>query len=148
MPTPVANPSDATPEGRLYLCRLDDRGDLTVYVWADNATDASDEAKEYATKQGWEVAEDDLAIYPVYNTDEHANVCRECGVLSRADVAHLTGELRRRLEDNMRESDDPDYDEGGPEPVMTSLGYVDLWMDGEVIRDGLVIYTLDTRHYL
>lgn len=136
MTTPIANPLDATPEGRLYLCRLDDRGDLTVYAWADNASDAGDEAEEYATKQGWEVEEDDLAIYPVYNTDEHASVCRECGVLSRADVACLTGELRRRLED--------EEDDGGPECVMTSLGYVDLWRDGEVIRDGLVIHTLDT----
>lgn len=144
MSTPIANPRDATPGGRLYLCRLDDRGDLTVYVWADNAMDASEWAEEYASKQGWEVDEDDLVIFPVLDTEDHASVCRECGVLSRADVAHLTGELRRRLEDNMRDTGDEEYDEGGSEPVMTSLGYVDLWMDGEVVSDGLVIHVLGT----
>lgn len=63
--------------------------------------------------------------------------------LTLADVKHLETEMVRRIENNMREPTDPDYDEGGPEPVMTSLGYVDLWIDGEVVQNGQVIFTLE-----
>ena len=47
-------------------------------------------------------------------------------------MTHLLECLERRKEDNARQEDDPEYDEGGPEDVMTSLGYVSLWIDGEV----------------
>ena len=65
---PIENPRDGATDKGLFLCRLDDRGDLVVYVWGDNATDASDGAEEYAQAQGWEVDEDDLAIFEVPGT--------------------------------------------------------------------------------
>lgn len=44
--------------------------------------------------------------------------------LTKSDIEHLREEL------NAMRSDDDLAD--GPEPVMTSIGYVDLWSDGEV----------------
>ncbi len=55
--------------------------------------------------------------------------------LTTEDLAHLANALRARLED--------EEDEGGPEPVMTSLGYVDLWRDGEIMSFGRVIATIE-----
>jgi hypothetical protein len=53
------------------------------------------------------------------------------GGLTEDDIAHLTEECERRNGDA--------EDEGGPEPVMTSIGYVDLWKDGDVITNGVTI---------
>jgi hypothetical protein len=53
--------------------------------------------------------------------------------LSDADIRDLTKEW---------EAMDPDsYD--GPEVVMTSIGLVDLWLDGEITGYGRIIYTLE-----
>ena len=65
--------------------------------------------------------------------------------LTAADLDTLSLALVRRRHDHEdREPSDPDYDEGGPEPVMTSIGYVDLWLDGDVIAYGATIANLDT----
>ena len=57
--------------------------------------------------------------------------------LTAADLDTLSLALVRRRHDHEdREPSDPDYDEGGPEPVMTSIGYVDLWLDGQVTNRG------------
>ena len=48
------------------------------------------------------------------------------------------GAAQRRCE---RASDRGEYD--GPETVMLSTGYADVWLDGEVTQHGVVIVTLD-----
>jgi hypothetical protein len=55
--------------------------------------------------------------------------------LTGADIVRLGECLASRLED--------DEDDGGPEDVMTSLGYVQLWCDGDVVQHGTVIYKLE-----
>lgn len=49
-------------------------------------------------------------------------------MLTAADEEHLEAILARRLAD-------PE-DEGGPEEAMTSIGYVEIWKDGDVIYHG------------
>ena len=39
-----------------------------------------------------------------------------------------------------------EHDEGGPEVVTTSIGYVELWLDGEVVANGRVIYKLNSDY--
>lgn len=63
--------------------------------------------------------------------------------LTDADLTHLSRELSRRQEDHAQDPGSPHYDEGGPEPVMTSIGYVDLWIDGDVIANGALLATVD-----
>lgn len=95
---------------------------------------------------GWRV----VAIGNTYNEEPGDRTCDHCGEdigdqgdkLTAEDIAHLETEVARRREDNMRDPSDPEYDEGGPEPVMTSLGYVDIWVDGDVICNGTTIYTV------
>lgn len=36
-----------------------------------------------------------------------------------------------------------DYDNDGPEVVVTSLGYVELWIDGDVCAYGEVIWNVE-----
>lgn len=64
--------------------------------------------------------------------------------LTSDDLEHLSQALARRIEDNQRDEADEDYDEGGPEVVVTSIGYVDLWLDGEVTAGGTLLAKLDT----
>lgn len=56
-------------------------------------------------------------------------------ILTDSDIAHLSEVLAARLSD-------PD-DDGGPEVVMCSLGYVELWRDGEVVYGGCVVATVE-----
>ena len=55
--------------------------------------------------------------------------------LTEDDIEWLEECLSARLED--------EDDDGGPEDVMTSLGYVELWRDGEIVYNGTVIYKLE-----
>ena len=55
--------------------------------------------------------------------------------LTEEDIEWLEECLASRLED--------EDDDGGPEDVMTSLGYVELWRDGEIVYNGTVIYKLE-----
>ena len=48
--------------------------------------------------------------------------------LTAEDIRHLSERLAARLAD-------PE-DEGGPEDVMTSIGYVGLWKDGDITVNG------------
>jgi len=54
--------------------------------------------------------------------------------LTPEDIEHLRKEYREMLLDEERMA------EGGPDDVMTSFGYVNLWTDGEVTttHDGLL----------
>lgn len=47
--------------------------------------------------------------------------------LTGSDIRHIAATVRRRLLE-----DDTD----GPEPIMTSLGYVDVWTDGTTSATG------------
>lgn len=53
-----------------------------------------------------------------------------------SDVANA----RRTLLDRMAD----ETDDGGPEPIMTSRGYADVWIDGEVTIHGSVWFRLDS----
>ena len=55
--------------------------------------------------------------------------------LTEDDIEWLEECLASRLDD--------EDDDGGPEDVMTSLGYVQLWRDGDVVQHGTVIYKLE-----
>ena len=95
---------------------------------------------------GWRID----AVCNTYN-EEPGQCCAICDSdigdqgdnLTAEDIAHLEAEVARRREDNMRDPSDPEYDKGGPEPVMTSLGYVDIWVDGDVICNGTTIHTIE-----
>ena len=67
-----------------------------------------------------------------YNTDIEED---ETDGLTEEDIEWLEECLASRLED--------EDDDGGPEDVMTSLGYVELWRDGDVVQYGTVIYKLE-----
>jgi len=69
----IVNPEAAGPDEWLYCVRLDDRGDLCAYVWGMGLWDATEEAEEYAAKQGWEINEDDVVAFEV-NADDRAIV--------------------------------------------------------------------------
>ena len=66
-----------------------------------------------------------------YNTDIEED---ETDGLTGEDIEWLEECLASRLED--------EEDDGGPEDVMTSLGYVELWRDGDVVQYGTVIFKL------
>lgn len=55
--------------------------------------------------------------------------------LTKRDIDHL-----RECWASAREDDDL---ADGPEPVMTSIGYVDLWSDGEVTFSPVSLGTFD-----
>lgn len=57
--------------------------------------------------------------------------------LTKRDINHLRDELRGMWSDEDR------HNEGGSDVVMTSIGYVDLWTDGEVSAYGRVIGKFD-----
>jgi len=63
----IVNPNEASyrqfNDLTLYRVRLDDRGDLCVFVWADHADDALTLAEQYAQKKRWEVREQDASVY-------------------------------------------------------------------------------------
>lgn len=71
-----------------------------------------------------------------YNTDIEED---ETDGLTEDDIEWLEECLSARLEDE----EDEEEDDGGPEDVMTSLGYVELWRDGDVVQHGTVIYKLE-----
>jgi hypothetical protein len=49
----------------LTKVRIDDRGDLCVYVWGLDDVDAMDEAIDYADESGWEFDEEDVTVWPL-----------------------------------------------------------------------------------
>lgn len=55
-------------------------------------------------------------------------------IFTADDVAHTR--------DTFLTLDDETYD--GPETVMLSFGYADVWMDGEITAYGSVVFALDT----
>ncbi len=61
----IANPRDFERDGMLYCVRVDDRGDLCVYVWGGTETDAVEAAEEHARKQDWQFNEEDIAVFGV-----------------------------------------------------------------------------------
>jgi hypothetical protein len=69
-----------------------------------------------------------------YITDTEEDETDNAVGLAPHSIAWLEECLSARLAD-------PE-DEGGPEDVMTNLGYVQLWRDGEIVFGGLVIYKL------
>lgn len=60
-------------------------------------------------------------------------------------VPELTDDDVAWLEENYEDyaADEDWFLEGGSYDVMTSIGYVGLWNDGEVTWNGMVIYQLD-----
>jgi hypothetical protein len=76
---------------------------------------------------------------PEYNEGSWAS-----NALTVHDMNHLYKIWQKRVDDNQRPEDDSNYDEGaGPEPVMVSFGYVDVWIDGEVTWKNHVIKLAD-----
>jgi hypothetical protein len=75
----VANPKICDPieDLELYKIRIDDRGDLCVYVFSalgiNSADDATEEAEAYARKHGWTFDEEDVTSVPM-REDEEARV--------------------------------------------------------------------------
>ena len=66
----ILNPGEAGPGARLRFVRLDDRGDLGVYVWgAMTCDDACEWAMEHAHAQGWGVDEEDVMVFRVSPED-------------------------------------------------------------------------------
>jgi hypothetical protein len=55
--------------------------------------------------------------------------------LTDDDKQHLHEEYQYML------ADEEDYD--GPETVMVSCGYVDLWIDGDVVAHGRTIWNVE-----
>lgn len=152
-------------EATVFYVRLDDRGDLGVYVVADNASDAHEEAEDYAHKawgpdcirpsdddaddHDYVINEDDISaseVAPdVVDEVREAFFMADHGGLTRADIESLTEDWSRRKLDNARDynyGDEEDEDDG-PEVCMTSLGYVELWLDGEIVSGGVVLTTLE-----
>lgn len=66
---PRLNSTYASDAQDLYYVRLDDRGDLGCYVWTGGGirgpSDATEEAEAHAQREGWEVSEDDVAVFTV-----------------------------------------------------------------------------------
>lgn len=66
----ILNPESAGPDARLTFVRLDDRGDLGVYVWgAMTCADACEWAMEHAAAEGWQVDEEDVDCFAVQADD-------------------------------------------------------------------------------
>lgn len=61
----IVNPEAADLDATLFCVRLDDRGDLAVFVWDVSSDEAAEEAEEYAAQQGWDINEDDLNPFEV-----------------------------------------------------------------------------------
>lgn len=57
--------------------------------------------------------------------------------LTERDLEHLMDEYEEMLTDPER------MEEGGYDDVMTSIGYVQLWTDGEVVANGQLIVVLE-----
>lgn len=61
----VTRQYDASSTTTLTKVRLDDRGDLCLYVWGLEDSDAMDEADDYASEAGWEVSPEDVTCWPL-----------------------------------------------------------------------------------
>jgi hypothetical protein len=73
----IANPEDHDRDGRLTCVRVDDRGDLMVYVWGcSTVDDALGLAEEYAQKREWAFDEEDLAAFQVQPDDRRIVLAR------------------------------------------------------------------------
>ena len=62
---PIANENDRHFWPTPYWVRLDDRGDLMLWTFAQNCSDAMDEAEEWVRLEGIEVNEEDFCVVPV-----------------------------------------------------------------------------------
>ena len=66
----ILNPGEAGPGARLTFVRLDDRGDLGVYVWGPlTCVDACEWAMEHARSRGWGVDDEDVTCFQVSPED-------------------------------------------------------------------------------
>lgn len=73
----ILNPGEAGPDARLTFVRLDDRGDLGVYVWGPlTCNDAVEWALEHAAAEGWQVDEEDVACFAVPAEDREIVLLR------------------------------------------------------------------------
>lgn len=94
-PRPMVHDIIGRPErdGRLTCVRLDDRGDLLVYVWGcRTVVDAIEEAQEHAERKGWPIREEDLEVFQVADGDRVL-------VLARALVAKADHEAALSRQD-------------------------------------------------
>ena len=161
-----------------YFVRLDDRGDLGIYIVADNEADALEEAEEYARetwgpdciRQEVETAlddnypegegpplrdpatcmidEEDVQAFLITDLDVRIEVqdafyAADHGGLKPRDVAHLRQEWQRRVQEDEKEQAKGLPSDGGPEDVMTSLGYVGMWLGGDVTANGVTLINLE-----
>jgi hypothetical protein len=94
---------------------------------------------------GWQVVAcavnwEDPALFCDHTSERIESAYAEdeanAGKLTTDDLATLTAALALRLADPA--------DEGGPQVEMCSVGYVDLWRDGDVIADGNTLAKIDT----
>jgi len=73
-PHPVVNASWYEPDAALYKIRIDDRGDLCVYVVGGpgipSADAAMEEGEAYAEKHGWEFSEEDVTPVRMSEAEE------------------------------------------------------------------------------
>ena len=77
----IANPRAAAEDVRLACVRIDDRGDLCVFVWLAwgmSVADACDEAQEHADRQGWGYDPDDVAAWIVESPEIREIVMARC----------------------------------------------------------------------
>lgn len=65
---PIANENDRHFWPTPYWVRLDDRGDLMVWVFSDTTADAEEEALEWAEEAGIVVDEEEITSWPA---DDH-----------------------------------------------------------------------------
>ena len=81
----------------LYAVRIDDRGDLLVYVWTglgvSSMDDIAEEAEDYARKAGWEYDEDDVTVFRVRDTDVFSAVSGWCARAQEAAEAEAEWHL-------------------------------------------------------
>jgi hypothetical protein len=76
--TPILNFPYDPDTAHLWCVRLDDRGDLCVYVWGGpgltTEQDAAEEAEEYANRQGWEYEEEDVIAWGITDSEHESEV--------------------------------------------------------------------------
>ena len=79
----IANPRRAADDVQLACVRIDDRGDLCVFVWLAwgmSIDDACSEAEEHADRQGWGYDPDDVCAW-IVDDEIRAIVMARCAAV-------------------------------------------------------------------
>ena len=84
----VANPRAAAEDVRLACVRIDDRGDLCVYVWLAwgmSVDDACAFGQRHADRQGWGYDPDDVSVWTVDDPEIRAIVMARCAAVQEPE---------------------------------------------------------------